>query len=355
MGRFRVRALAPLLVLGVAVLSGSCGDEITYEVLPEAGTGAVRIAVEPAALDAPWSLILPGGATASGSGEAYLPNMPAGSYTIAWGEMGDWDSPPLNPFTETLAAGAVLELRGEYIYAPPLGSIVIDPDPNGILAPWLLSGPGGFGLEGRGDRTLTDMPAGEYTLGWGGVGFHDSPEANPVTGQLGESEILTFTGAYALDESLDRFGIYADSLGTVRAVTILPNAITTLYFVAHLPSVVGHTLGAIEFSVPNWLDAGAAGVVQLEWMPGPIIGEILGGIAIALVPPIVPDAHGNILIGTARVLSLDAAWPAADTEIRLAGYGSNELPAFAIVGDQGDDPPSVSSDTLFVNPVDAGP
>ena len=49
---------------------------------------------------------------------------------------------------------------------PSASQIVIDPDPDGIDAPWLITGPGGFSLSGNGDITLPDMDLGDYTLTW---------------------------------------------------------------------------------------------------------------------------------------------------------------------------------------------
>jgi len=346
MGSFRMRALAPWLVLTGAVLCGSCGDEITYEVVP-AGTGALRIDVEPAPLDAPWSLTLPSGATASGSGSAFLPSMPAGTYTIAWGDVADWVSPSPNPHSEILEAGAELGLLGEYIYAPPLGSIVVDVQPDDTYAPWSLSGPDGYALSGQGDRTLAALPLGEYTLIWGEVAFYFTPEVNPVTGQLGESEPLMIAGVYSPDDSIDRVGIYADSLGTVRAVTIEPNTIVTVYIVAHLPSLNGELLSVAEFAAPNWFDPGAAGLVELQWVTDLLIGSLPDGIAMALVEPLPADENDNIVLGTARILSLDAAWPPASSHIEVQGW-HEALPEFA---PQGGDAFFAVGDALRVNPT----
>jgi hypothetical protein len=341
-----MRALAPGLVLAVAVLCGSCGDEITYEVLPGLETGALRIEVVPESVDAPWSLTLPGGGTASGSGSAYLPSMPAGTYTIAWGDVGDWDSPTPNPFTETLAAGTELEFRGEYIYAPPLGTIIVDVQPNDTYAPWSLGGPDGYVLDGEGDRTLDAMPLGEYTLTWGDVAFYFTPEVNPVTGQLDQSAPLVLAGVYSPDDSIDRVGIYADSLGHVRAVAIEPYAVVELFIIAHVPSLEGG-LQVVGLSAVNWLDPGPAGIVQIDWETDLMVGNLVDGIALAFGgDPAYPDENHNVLLGVARVLSLDPAWPAPNTEVTIGGQDG---PYPVVVGTDVEEI-EVAGDRLLVNP-----
>ena len=58
---------------------------------------------------------------------------------------------------------------------PPTGRIIIDPHPDGINAPWYLSGPGEFRQFGAGDTTLDNMPSGDYTIDWGMVFDWDEP------------------------------------------------------------------------------------------------------------------------------------------------------------------------------------
>jgi len=46
----------------------------------------------------------------------------------------------------------------------PSGTVVIDVTPDGIAASWELSGPGEFSATGSGDRTLSGLAIGEYTI-----------------------------------------------------------------------------------------------------------------------------------------------------------------------------------------------
>jgi uncharacterized protein (TIGR02145 family) len=47
------------------------------------------------------------------------------------------------------------------------GTIVIDPTPDSINAPWSITGPDGYTSSGNGDDTLTNLEIGDYTISWG--------------------------------------------------------------------------------------------------------------------------------------------------------------------------------------------
>jgi len=72
------------------------------------------------------------------------------------------------------------------------GTIVIDPDPNSLNAPWTLTGP--QNESGNGDATLTEMPVGQYTLTWGAVSGYVTPSSD--TKPLDPDETITFAGTY---------------------------------------------------------------------------------------------------------------------------------------------------------------
>ena len=76
-----------------------------------------------------------------------------------------------------------------------LGTVVIDPDPDGLDAPWSLEGPGGP-WSGSGDATLPDMITGFYTLTWSEDGDGAIPDPNPLYQTLPLSEEITFSGSY---------------------------------------------------------------------------------------------------------------------------------------------------------------
>jgi hypothetical protein len=320
----------------------------TYEPIVGSGTGTLRIEVAPESLDAPWSLILPGGATAAGTGAALLPGMPAGSYTIAWGAVDGWLPPSPNPISGVLVAGDELEFEGEFTWVPPTGTIIVNPDPDMIEAPWTLVGPDDYELAGNGDRTLSGLLLGSYTLTWGEVTFYYTPEENPAQGELDEIDPLVFAGEYLPTGDGNRIGIYADPFASITQVTIEPFQIVELYIIAHLPGFDGGRITAAEFSAPSWFDPGPLGLVEIEWNTNMVLGYIFEDVALAFPDGGYLDEHDNVLLATARILSLDAAWPAPDTMILTQGglYGG----PYPVVVDEESNEIGVFGDTLIVNP-----
>jgi chitodextrinase len=80
-----------------------------------------------------------------------------------------------------------------------LGTIVVNPEPNSIGAPWSIAGPCGYVSSGNGDAVVTDLYPGQYSVTWGGVAGWTSPSS--ATQTLASGQTLTFTGTYvsALD------------------------------------------------------------------------------------------------------------------------------------------------------------
>jgi formylglycine-generating enzyme required for sulfatase activity len=74
------------------------------------------------------------------------------------------------------------------------GTIVVNPTPNVLDAPWVISGPGNFSQAGNGGQTLTNLPAGQYSLAWQPV----SGWTRPLDSQeeLVSDGTTTFSGTY---------------------------------------------------------------------------------------------------------------------------------------------------------------
>jgi formylglycine-generating enzyme required for sulfatase activity len=79
---------------------------------------------------------------------------------------------------------------------PLLVSIVINPEPNSINAPWQITGPNAFSQSGTGDTTLANMAVGSYTLTWGAVTGWITPSPAAVTQTLALDGVVTFAGSY---------------------------------------------------------------------------------------------------------------------------------------------------------------
>jgi endonuclease/exonuclease/phosphatase family metal-dependent hydrolase len=93
---------------------------------------------------------------------------------LLWGCSTD---DPTEPFSET-------------------STIVINPEPNSINAPWDLSGPNNFSLSGNGDQTIANMDVGEYTLVWGVVSGWMIPNQVQSTQTLLNNGTISFSGSY---------------------------------------------------------------------------------------------------------------------------------------------------------------
>ncbi len=74
------------------------------------------------------------------------------------------------------------------------GTVMLDPEPDDINAPWTLTYPGRFIYTGNGDSTMTDLPAGPYRITWGHVpGWTTPPE---VVETMPEDEGVLISATY---------------------------------------------------------------------------------------------------------------------------------------------------------------
>jgi hypothetical protein len=79
---------------------------------------------------------------------------------------------------------------------PSVTTILVQPAPEGIAAPWTLTGPDGEATEGVGARTLLDLEPGDYTLTWGALESWRMPSPTITTKNLELDGSLTFKGVY---------------------------------------------------------------------------------------------------------------------------------------------------------------
>ena len=190
---FRFARLGPLvpITLLLCLVFAACDSDDTGSP-PAVTTGEIAIDAAPDSLDAPWRL--GGAAAAAGSGDTLLADMTAGDYTLTWDPVEGWIEPAAQSLS--LAAGDTIFFAGVYTASvTPTGTIVIDPGPDDLDAPWTLAGPAP--RSGSGDATLEDLPTGVYTLTWGDVDGWITPD--PDTRALAADATLSFTGAYIED------------------------------------------------------------------------------------------------------------------------------------------------------------
>ena len=189
--------LLNLVAVVLLIVSGCSGDDATGP----SDSGTIVINASPESVDAPWILAGPASSIATGNGSRVLTDQTVGDYTVTWIDVPRW-STPLNE-TRSLAAGATLTFNGVYTELVGNGTIVIDPTPDDIDAPWTLSGPSGYIENGNGDSALTHQVAGDYTLSWGDVAGWDAPAGQ--TQFLAEDGELTFAGTYTEQVQAGKF------------------------------------------------------------------------------------------------------------------------------------------------------
>ena len=168
---------------------------------PLGGSGTIIVDPEPNSINAPWSLVGPCNYSSNGAGDQTLTSLDPGDYTVSWGAVSGW-TPPSNS-TQTLTAGETATFIGTYVEEIATGLIAINPSPDPIFAPWSLSGPNSFSMNGSGDDTLALDP-GDYTITWGAVSGWITPASEMQTLPAGDT--VTFNGVYVDD---------SDSTGTV--------------------------------------------------------------------------------------------------------------------------------------------
>jgi hypothetical protein len=170
--------------------AGSISFTGVYEEIPP---GEVIINPDPNSLNAPWVLSGPAGYTNSGYGDASLQNLTAGSYTLTWQSVDMWTMP--NPVVSSLnlTPSGTITFSGTYLDIPP-ATININPTPDSINAPWNVTGPGGFSIDGSGDDSITGLMVGSYNIGWGNVEGWTSPSSQ--TQSVGEGGTIDFEGTF---------------------------------------------------------------------------------------------------------------------------------------------------------------
>lgn len=164
----------------------------------EAGTISIHPA--PNGSNAGWQIAGPSGFSVSGQGDSTLTEANVGDYTITWASLPGWALPDPAQETKTLSADGVIMFTGEYVHQ--VGTITVNPDPNGINASWHIAGPDGISVYGDGDSTVTETPIGDYTLTWGPVAGWMRPTPSVTTAALAVGATVTFAATYAVDTGI---------------------------------------------------------------------------------------------------------------------------------------------------------
>lgn len=129
-----------------------------------------------------------GAASYSGTAPASLPGAPPGSYTITWGAMPGFDTPPAE--TRDLVAGSGISFTGNYSSVPQIGTISVTANMPG--AAFTIEGPARY--SGTAPATYADAPAGAYTITWRGLSGMTTPVSQTAT--LTAGGVISFAGTY---------------------------------------------------------------------------------------------------------------------------------------------------------------
>lgn len=211
-------------------LSLVAGATITFNGVYTVTPGSVTLNPDPDALNAPWSLAGPNAYSNSGNGDLTINGLEPGGYTVTWGAVAGYVTPVGG--TQTLAAGGSITFNG--VYTPvPVGTVVINPEPNAISAPWTLDGPGGQ-QTGNGDVTLFDQLTGSYTITWEAVAGYDTPAGETLN--LNSGQVITFAGTY-VQQTSEAFGIWLDTAATQSCTEAAFLSHVAAYIVYSDPSV----------------------------------------------------------------------------------------------------------------------
>lgn len=189
------RILISIGAVAIAVLAAilvGCGNEREDPSSLELGMGTLVIDPSPDSINAPWQLAGPDNYLAAGSGDLSLDELAVGNYTLEWGIVPGYERPNPYVISQSLAAGETGIFRGDYVETS--GSVVIDPSPDSIDAPWTLRGPNGYSDSGIGGISLLTMLIGDYSIEWGEVEGWISPADEMQT--LVAGGLVTFSGVY---------------------------------------------------------------------------------------------------------------------------------------------------------------
>ena len=182
-----------LLLLALVVTTWSCTKSDPVNPVHPDRTGSIAIEVDPAYLQASWTLVDPEGNRRSGAGSTTLESVAVGTHTLQWNDLTGWQCPS----DQTVSVSQQSRTRVTGTFVPTgRGSIAISYSPSTAAVEWALSGPGGFQSAGTSPTTVDGLVEGTYTVLWeAGPGWMlDGPATTSETLTTGGS--ASFHGAF---------------------------------------------------------------------------------------------------------------------------------------------------------------
>jgi hypothetical protein len=198
----------PSLVAGTLAAGGALAFHGTYIEVPPVTIG---VDVTPNDMTAAWHLSGPGGFSLTQAGDWSQAGLPAGQYSIQWGDGGtDWSTPSPATLAQTVAAGGSFTFSGTYTAIPRV-TVSVDVSPNSVPATWTVTGPDGYTHTQGGDWTQTGLLAGQYSIQWGSAGTDwTMPSPDVVSQVVDPGADFTFAGTYA---AVTRIGLFTTNDG----------------------------------------------------------------------------------------------------------------------------------------------
>ncbi len=286
------------------------------------GLGTITIDTEPDHLEAPWRLenSPEGEILAFGYGDSILNGFEYGEYMVTWLPVEDWEPPASD--LGWLDPGSTLPLGGTYTEILPSGTIAIEILPDGIHAPWRLTGPNGIELSSEGETIIEDAPTGDYMITWLQGDFHNPPVIDTQTLSLYDGQTIVFLATYTDRPPTDWIGIYLDPEGTIREFSMPQGEFVTAYLLAHIPSFEGGITAAV-FRVEGWIGNPGLpdGFAFLDWTTPLVIGDPEIGASVAWSEPQFGDGNDNVLLATLTLYSEQGTWPDPNTMLRVVREG----------------------------------
>ena len=143
--------------------------------------------------EASWLLTGPNEFFLSSDGDLTICDLEPGDYTVHWNPLDFWGTPEPAVETLTLDEGAAIRFTG--IYTVQFCTLVIDVEPDDLMAPWTLHqwGPE-TEFTGEGDSTLTPMESGVYLVEWFDIPGWSTPD--DILHHAYSGETMHFTGRY---------------------------------------------------------------------------------------------------------------------------------------------------------------
>ncbi len=241
------------MILTIIPIMIGCGSDPAGPGTGNSTTGSLDIKCLPSGLGAPWTLIHADQLVSVGYGDSLINDLPQGMQTLIWGMLPDWTKPQPDTLRISLLPDQTLSLTGHYgIIQSNKGKVRILPEPEGIEAPWSITGDNIFIFRGLGEQEVW-LPQGDYTFAWGSITGYILPQGGPIPLTIKVGDAWDLRGLYRTGGS---------SAGTI-IIDADPDSLRASW------SLVDPEGGTCTGQGDAFLYGMPPGSYQLEWLPDP--------------------------------------------------------------------------------------